>query len=369
MDAFESAKPDRFQQSLSSAWASFLNAQHCSREVNAIRKILEERIHQANLSIASLQRDASQQHNTVTAAVAEAKSKIEQHASELKDVGTLRKSLSTLQQEISQDKEYALRKITELSERVAAQQGTLDGMRSVTSQGIRSVEEQYRLALEKIEYLQAELRELKAEKMASEQKLAALEHHVTTIIQTRQGPSEETIRFLELMFSRREELRRLLDRQDCEAHTQSSSQTISGGSMPEVEHLVQSRNAEHGYGTEGQKPRAPAKRKTEEALQTQARSAGPSRGQDIRTLYLSFRDRYKTDPPKSDTDFIWEFISGIESPDMSKYIQESLAANLPDYVTRSRDTRRKNANRHINISKGLTWRKFREALVKIPPPS
>lgn len=91
-----------------------------------------------------------------------------------------------------------------------------------------------------------------------------------------------------------------------------------------------------------------------------------SPGQDIRTLYLVFRDRYKSNPPRSDVDFIWEFISRIESPALSVHVQESLATLLPEYVTRSRDTRRKNPQRHITISRGLTWRKFREALVKIP---
>lgn len=95
----------------------------------------------------------------------------------------------------------------------------------------------------------------------------------------------------------------------------------------------------------------------------------PLDGRNIRTLYLSFRDRYKKSPPKCDVDFIWEFIGCIESPAMSTHIQESLAMMLPDYVTRSRNTRRKNPQRHVNISKSITWRKFREALVKVPPPA
>lgn len=67
--------------------------------------------------------------------------------------------------------------------------------------------------------------------------------------------------------------------------------------------------------------------------------------------------------------FIWEFLSSIEDPSLSKHIQESLATLLPEYVTRSRDTRRRNPRRHVIISKTLTWRRFREALVQIPGPS
>ncbi|KAK4132633.1 hypothetical protein BT67DRAFT_83422 [Trichocladium antarcticum] len=372
MDAFDTAKPDRFQQSLGSAWASFLSSQHCSREVGALRRTLDDHIHQANVSIASLQQDSSQRHDLVTAAVAESQSKIEQTATSLAEIGSLRDRISTLQREVGQDREHALRRFAELSDKLGAQQNGLEGVRSIVSQtspDSRNVEEQYRVALEKVELLQGELKELRAEKVASERRLAALEHRIATIPQPRQELPEEAVRVLGQILSRQDGLVRLLDNQDGDVPTQSPTQHMLHASMLEPRAPTPVRTGSHRNRIEDTRPSTAAKMRTEHAPQTNAEPAMPPHGQDIRSLYLIFRDRYKASPPKSDVGFIWEFIEGIESPDMSIHVQESLVAILPDYVTRSRDTRRKKAQRRINISKGLTWRKFREALVKIPTPS
>ena len=218
MDAFDTAKPDRFQQSLSSAWASFLNAQHCNHEINALRRTLDEHIRQSNSSISSLQRDTFHRHDLFSA---ELKSKLEQRATETEG---LRNRLSTLQQDINQDKGHTSRELTELSGRVSALQESLDGARSNESQHVKDVHEHYRLALEKVESLQAELRELRAEKMASERRMAALEHQIATITEPRQELTEETIMFLSRILPRQNELMRVLDRQDWETSHQSLAQ-------------------------------------------------------------------------------------------------------------------------------------------------
>jgi FtsZ-binding cell division protein ZapB len=384
MDTFEASKPDQFHQSLSSAWASFLGAQHCSREVGALGKTLDEHIQQTNLAVTSLQRDTATRHDLLAAAVADSKSKIEHHVAEIKETAALRASLSTLQQEIRQDREDASRKATELAEKVDAQQEGLTGWRSAISQDITSIQKQYRQALEEVKLLQRELRETRAEKMASDQKLAALESQVDTIAQTRQGLSEDMVGFLEDMLCRRSDLTRLLELQSLDtpapsmvprpapmtiplAHTPALPQEVVSHEKPPA----QATYASQHDSSKNSQPTAAAKRKPEEPLQSQPkRPAPPSNpNQDIRSLYLVFRDRYKANPPSSDTAFIWEFISSIESQTMSKHIQKSLAAILPEHVTPSRDTRRKNPRRHVDISRGLTWRKFREALVKIPGPS
>lgn len=214
MDAFDASKHDRLQQSLSSAWASFLSAQHCSHEIGALKKALDEHIRQANLSISSIQRDAADRHNSVTAAVAESKAKIEEHSAELEEIDNLRRRLLAFQQEASQDRENVSRRFTEISEKIAAQQGSLEVMRSAVFQDTKTVQEQYRLALEKIESLQGELRELRAEKMASELRLEALELRMAGMSQARQELSEEMVAFLDQVLSRRDGLMRLLDNQD-----------------------------------------------------------------------------------------------------------------------------------------------------------
>ncbi|KAK4242358.1 Alpha/Beta hydrolase protein [Achaetomium macrosporum] len=324
MDAFETSKPDRFHQSLSSAWASFLNAQHCSQEVNALRKTLHEHIQKTTLSITSLKEEATQQHDILSG-------KIEEHDVQLKE------GFSVLEQKVTGDSEIASTKFIELSEKAVTQQEGLDALRVATCQDIRAIQDQYRSALERINLLEGELREIRAGKMASDQKLAVLECQINTMNQAHQELSEDMVNLLDRILSRREELMRLLDTQ--------------------------------------------AYDKPEEPVQQPTKRPGPSYGlpthdvpsdnptQDIRSLYLIFRDRHKANPPKSDTAFIWEFLSSIEDPTMSKHIQESLASILPEYVTASRDTRRRNPRRHVDISRGLTWRKFREALVKIPGPS
>lgn len=383
MDTFEASKPDRIHQSLSSAWASFLGAQHCSREVGALRKTLHEHTQQTNLAVASLQRDTATRHDFLTAAVAESKSKIDQHAAEIKETATLKTSLSTLQQEVSQDRESASRRATELSEKVEVQQEGLTGLRSTISQDMTSMQEQYRQALEKVELLEGKLRKTNAEKAALDQKLAAIESQVNTISQTRQELSEDVVRFLDDMISRRDDLTRLLDAPDLDFSVASTAPrpapldiplsrtpAVSHGSVSYEQPPAQIHDSQRGSSVNNQLTAA-VKRKPEEPLQSQPKRPAPltNPGHDIRSLYLLFRDRYKADPPRSDTAFIWEFISSIESQSMSKHIQESLAAILPEHVTPSRGTRRENPHRHVDISKGLTWRKFREALVKIPGPS
>jgi hypothetical protein len=386
MDAFEASKPDRFHHSLSSAWASFLGAQHCSYEVNALRKALEEHIEQTKLSISSLQSDSVARHDLLSTAVAESKSTIEQHTAELKEAAAFRNSLSTFQKEISDDRKDASMKVAELSKQVQTHQEGLDALRSSTSQNTRTVQEQCRLALEKVDSLQAELREAKEERRSSEQKLAALESQIKTMTwtQPRDELPEDSVKLLGAILSRRDELMTLLKTQHIAIGSQCPPEPHSqmGVSLPEAPlvHEGPSYKPLPTPGTHGvehnslrpDNPPVPTKRPLDESPQPYPKrpAPGPSTNpsQDIRTLYLVFRDRYKTDPPKSDTAFIWEFLSRIEDPAMSKHIQDSLAAIIPEHVTPTRDTRRRNPRRHVDISKGLTWRKFREALVRIPGP-
>ncbi|KAH6650004.1 Alpha/Beta hydrolase protein [Chaetomium tenue] len=334
MEAFETSKPDRLHQSLSNAWASFLDTQHCTREVHSLKKALDEHVQQTSLSIASLQRDTATRHDLLAASVAEAKSKVEQHAVEIRDIATLRTDFSTFQYEVGQNKDNVAGKVTGLLEKAVAQQESLDGLRSTTSHDFKTIREQYCLALEKVESLQQELKEARAERLASEHKFAALESQVIAITQTQQQLPADSVNLLGELRSYREGLMGLLDKQDLVIPTQNS---------------------------------APPLNRTDVPLDQGLPAHAPN--QDIRSLYVVFRDRYKTNPPKSDTVFIWQFISSIEDPAMSRHIQESLATALPGHVTPSRDMKRKNPLKHVDISKGLTWRKFREALVKIPGPS
>jgi chromosome segregation ATPase len=225
MDKFEAIKDDRLHQSLSSGWASFLAAQQCSHEVSALRQAFNEEIHRLDRMYSSLQRDSVRQHDLIAAAVTESKSLIEQHASELKEIITIQNSLLTLKQEASQDKEYMLTKINELSEKAVTQQESLEGIRSTTAQDISNAEGQYRSALEKLEFLQGELKELRAEKIASEQRLAALEHQIAAMAQAHRESPSETASLHDETLPLQDELMKFPDKVDCHVSSQASTQS------------------------------------------------------------------------------------------------------------------------------------------------
>ncbi len=390
MDAFEATKPDRFHQSLSNSWASFLSAHHFGREVAALRKALDEHTRQTRLAIASLEKTAADKHAPLAAAIAESKSTIEQHAAELREISTLRADLSAHQQRASQGREDASRRNAELSQKLAAQRESLENAQSLTSREITAVQEQYRLALETIDRLRGELSEARADKITSEEKLAALEERINAMSQSSPSVSENAARFLEEMLSRRDELIELLDTPpqrpaipavnptppSAPTSMSSASQALiaPSGIIPwDHPHIPPPSPTQH-QPTQPARPRPPTppKRNAKEPpyppQPPPPANLPPSTDQDIRALYLLFRDRYRTSPPRSDTAFIWEFLGRVEPPAMSRHIQESLAVILPEHVARCRETRRRDPRRHVTISKGLTWRRFREALVRIPGP-
>ncbi|SPQ18873.1 ee47fec8-2b5c-461b-99d7-7d4e1bf5162c [Thermothielavioides terrestris] len=373
MDVFDTSKPDRFQQSLSSAWASFLSAQHCGREVDALKKALDAHTQQTTVSIANLQREAASRHDLINTAVAECKSQLEQHAARLQDTCALQARLDAVQQDIARGREDASKTITELSRTVDALREKLEQLQSVTALDIPALQEQCRAALERVEFLEGELRELRAEKTASEQRLAALEKQLATGNDNRQELPKATVSFLDEVLARRDELMRLLDSQQLPIPSESSSDTSRSTSLEEFQTAAPTAPNQPDKTVVSQLSAQPTVNPAESGSQPQPNHPAPGSSsnpnQDIRSLYLVFRDRYKTSPPKSDTAFIWDFLDSIESPALSKHIQESLAALLPEHVARSRDTRRKNPRRLVMLSKGLTWRRFREALVQIPGPS
>ncbi len=363
MDSFAAAEPDRFHQSLNSAWAGFLGAQHCTREVSALRKAVEDHVQHTRRSITACQSEASIRHDLLVADVAASNSKIQQCDARLEVA--------------SQDRQDASAMITELANSVAAQERGLDGVRSLTSESIKTIQEQYRVALEKIDLLRQELSETRAEKLASERKLTVLESRIAELAETRHGVSGDRVEFLDEMLSRREDLLELLDAQHPDVSPAALAPpfqvlAIPGGSTSRFQEQPSTpTKGLRRYHSREDSPPATAKRKLEQPPESQPKRPSPFHDpcEEVRSLYLVFRDRYKTNPPKSDTAFIREFINSIESPVMSKHIQESLMTMLPKHVGDRRDTRPKSPRRHVRISRELTWKMFREALAKIPGPS
>ncbi|KAH6619829.1 hypothetical protein B0J18DRAFT_255309 [Chaetomium sp. MPI-SDFR-AT-0129] len=385
MDVFDTGKPDRLHQSLSSAWGSFLSAQHCSHEVNTIRRTLDEHIHQTNLATTSLQKEASEKHEQLATAVAELKSEAEQCTSEIKEVAALRATISTLQQKINKEGKEFAKKIADLSKKVASQQEGLDGLRPEGFSDSRELQEKFQLGFEKVETLQEELKETRAEKLAAEERLAALESRMMTITGAHEnGPGNDDRRLKELL-SRYDDLIGLLDPQPLEPKSQNSSPSQDNAKIshsqargfpyvdtyqeePLEDSIVLSSVEEPD---QDYYPVRRTRRRLEEPRSRRQPTPGPASANhsdfDIRSLYLVFREKYKTYPPRSDTAFIWQFLNSIKDPVISKHIQESIAVALPDYVLRKH--RRRTPRKFIEISKALTWRMFREVLVKIPGPA
>jgi hypothetical protein len=93
----------------------------------------------------------------------------------------------------------------------------------------------------------------------------------------------------------------------------------------------------------------------------------PPPGSDLKAILLHYRDEYKSRRPRSDVAFIWTFIESINDGDLSTHIQESLAAISPKWVATKPGLRRRVGSRCVSIRKGLTWKEFQRALVKVPP--
>lgn len=383
MDAFEPSKPDRLHQSLSNAWASFLGAQQCTREIGSLKRAFDEHSRKTDISIASLERDVAAKNELLSAAISDTKFKIEQQATNLKDAGVSQAQLSALRMALEQNKEDTMKKICDLSEKVTAQGNCLDGLQTSTSHDLNAVQEQYRSTHKDVSSLQKELEEVQADKVALEERVAALETQVEALIRSNREMPDDNTRLLEDTPPLEEEPRTLLDPRQHEnialgsvlpssqrviRHSQTSP--APNGIIGEVSPRWTTADAHQTVG--GNNLSSTLTRRTnEERTHKPLERLRPNRDaiQDIRSLYLDFRERYKINPPKSDTAFIWQFIGSIEDTEMSKYIQDSLVAMLPDHVTPCTDKRRRHARKHVTISKGLTWRRFREALVNIPDPS
>lgn len=225
MDTFGTGKPGRLPESLSSAWASFLAAQHCTREVDGLRKALDAHTRHTNVSIESLQRDAANQHGLVTNGLADCKAQTSRYAVQLHEITTLQSRLDTLQQDLVAVREHASAKIAESDGKVMVLEGSLEGLRHTTSLDIRTLQEEHRWASEKVELLQKEVRELRAERTAAEQKLAALERQVTALNGILQEMPEASIKALGEILSLRDELMRNLDAHHVRAMAENSEST------------------------------------------------------------------------------------------------------------------------------------------------
>jgi uncharacterized coiled-coil protein SlyX len=386
-DTFDTQKSDHLHNSLSNAWASFLAAQHCSREIASVQKKVDHHIDNVNRAVASLEASSSSQqtqHAVLSAIVTELRSKVDRHDNRLDEVAILQTRLSTLQQDLTTHSEGTSRRVNAMSDKIETQQTSFSNLRSSTTQDITSIQEQVRLALSKVDSLQAELAEARAEKTALAEKLVGLENQVKELAQVQsQGLEVDVFGFLKDIFPHRDALMKLLNKTNnnsqskevapmpgttsCAFQTNSAIQATQAAEHHIPYALRQSRGGQQQSNTQ---PSTTTKREALEHPQpppSKRACSKPDPREVVRSLFIEFRKRYKADPPKSDTVFIWQFLNSIEDAAMSKYIQESLIEILPEHVAPHRDKRSPNPQKHIMVSRELSWTVFRNALAKIPP--
>ncbi|KAK0729363.1 hypothetical protein B0T21DRAFT_336195 [Apiosordaria backusii] len=398
MDSTERTGPDQLQQSIATSWAGFLAAQYCAREVDAIRKSLNEHIKQTNI-----------QHELLSVAVVQSKSSPDPPPSPLTKI-SIESHLESLRQEMMES-------MSQLSQRLTTHEERAENLRSLTSEDIKSLQEKYLSALGMVEYLQGELRDMRSEKIDTENKLMALERQIAALPPPPKTLSDETMIFLNQLFSRRDELIIGANLTDREPVTRVQEGQITGAAshneivtiptnsagvgntsitspattftqekqvkVPNKRKQPNSLSTRHQHGTAI--IRKQPKRKAAEPPQTQpnpkraiptppqslvpANQVKPktslSEAQEIKDLYRRFRNRYDTNPPLDQVRGIWRFINQIKNHDVAKHIQESLAQALPEYVkmgSRGRLATQSDPPPRVfvTISGKLTWKRFRE---------
>ncbi|KAK4466617.1 hypothetical protein QBC42DRAFT_282064 [Cladorrhinum samala] len=393
----ESDNTDRLGLSLSTSWTRFLNAVQCSQEVWGLKRSLEDHTRNTSASIGSLHKEIIDCHEIATTSAIEARSRIEQIASGINEIAPLKAAIATLQ-------EHAARDDADIKRRFEVHREALERVRNLASQGATT---------KTVESLQAEIRDLRQEKLQVGQKPGSVEERTTALeseLVSWKTDMENRLDTLELQFITEKKAAeiKLRDTEKEIAALRHQTETQTAGMSKQLSRLEQnltqiSSEPRHTLPPAilvfldelvGQKdnlmkmledasretitaltPETPpemvqshepvtkqlTKRKAESDLPQpvpkRASSSAPietlfdRNSEDYKALkawYVICREEYKSHPPKSDVAFIWKFISSIENPDVSKTIQEALLQALPD------------------IAKGLTWKKFREALVYHP---
>ncbi|KAK0669407.1 hypothetical protein QBC41DRAFT_355806 [Cercophora samala] len=191
-DTTPDAGSDPLQQSVATGWAAFLAAQHCTREVDALRRSLNEHIKQT-----------STQHELLSVAVVQYKSNTNPLLSQT-FTSRLENHLESLRQEMTES-------MSELSQRVTSHEERAEHLRSLTSDDIKTVQEKYLSALGMVEYLQGELRDMRSDKTDIENKLTTLERQIAALPQPPTPLPDETVGFINQLTSHRADLMRILN--------------------------------------------------------------------------------------------------------------------------------------------------------------
>ncbi|KAK4648664.1 uncharacterized protein QC761_0013440 [Podospora bellae-mahoneyi] len=408
-DTTQDTGPDQLQQSVATGWATFLAAQHWSREVDSLRRSLNEHIKQT-----------STQHELLSVAVVQSK------PSSPVTEASLENHLESLRQEMTES-------MSQLSQKITSHEERTEHLRSLTSDDIKDVQEKYLSALGMVEYLQGELRDMRSDKVNTENKLTALERdtenkltalgrQIAALLPPQTPLPDEAVSFLNQLVSRRAEVMRILSLPCHEEFTQLQQTHVTGAtanpehttiptnpprlnntnttptsasSITDIQIHVPDRRQRQNTVSKHSQPymavitRKQPKRKAAEPPQTQPSSKRamppgtsstktslvnppktvPADAQDTKDLYHRFRSRYDTNPPQDQVRGIWRFINQIKNPDVAKHLQESLVISLPEYVklgSRSRLATQVNGVQRIfiTISGKVTWKMFSEAFDK-----
>ncbi|KAK0618561.1 hypothetical protein B0T17DRAFT_342763 [Bombardia bombarda] len=370
-----STEDQQLQHFLGTNWSTYMSAQHTSREVDNLKRSIDHQISHTNASIASLQRDLTRHQELVINSDIESKARCERVAAGVIEIKAFQTNIPSLQLDIAKHKEQTLKTTSELTEKLTIVQQGLNGLRDNASRDLGLAHDQYCPALEKIEFLQGELKELREEKAVLGRKMAALQIELGAVAHTQarqelQIPTD-MIGFLGQILSRREELMRLLDKPSM---TQPGTNPVPEQQLQNTIPVTTGARTIPGKNLQNtitvatsNSPTLELKRHDEVApLSTSiVRRTLPATNHQISDLFNMFRRRYMTNPPRSDVAFIWEFLGSIKTTGLSEHIQESLMTIIPDLVAKKRDLRPRTDKQHILLSPRLTWPVFQRALKKV----
>lgn len=362
------AEENRLRNILSNGWSEYLRAQHTTRELSTVRQYVEEQVQQLRDSFEKLERYQASHQGLTAAAVTQCKSRCDELMSNFGDLKDLGDRFTRLQKDVGSSQEQITTSAFELGRRLAALQERVEGLNAQLSTDTRGIQSRYTTALELIEFLQRELREVRAANLASSQKLAALERQIETWQTAPPQLPQDMANFLNGIIPRQDALMKLLETSSLtptiNVATQAGEQTyLTTRSANSVLILITLIVKENTESIEVQRSSPNKQKGRRSRYQRTTKTLALSKIHSLSTLLVEFRERYRNEDPTSDVEYIWDFLNSLEEMGLSKHIQLSLAKQIPSHV----EVRARIRKRYVRIFDTLTWEGFQGALSEVPP--
>ncbi|KAK1757487.1 hypothetical protein QBC47DRAFT_376153 [Echria macrotheca] len=338
-------KTDRLQATLANSWASYLSTQQSSRELGNLRRSVDEQIRHMNVSISSLQSDFGRHRDTAEAAANEYKEVFGRLGRELDGLRPFLDIVPALQLKVNSTCEQTTGLISNLTTRLDTVDTRQGDDHDQTSADIGSLRSQCEAVLGTTQLLQVTLDGIVSRIDDLGRRLAILEERCPE--NQPQDPAE-ILKHLKSMLAM---ATRVLGTHEANPGRPAEAEVAREGVVITRKKAI---------------PKSPPITSRMRNGPERAAKQSSAKKQNLSALLRQFTKKYK-DTTVPDITFIWEFIDSIENAALSKHIQESLAAIMPEHVSSRRDLRNKSGRHYIHISEGLSWKEFQKALIKVRP--